>query len=36
MNVSLAGRNDYIPDTYGLSAEDLARLMNQWRERALT
>ena len=24
-----------LPDTYGMKAQDLARLMNQWRERAL-
>jgi hypothetical protein len=35
MNVSLAGRNAYFPDTYGLAADDLVRLMNQWRELAL-
>ena len=29
------GRNAALPDTYGLSHEDLARLMNQWRARAL-
>jgi hypothetical protein len=31
----LVGRNCALPDTYGLSHEDLARLMTQWRERAL-
>jgi hypothetical protein len=31
----LSGRNDYLPDTYGLPAHDLAALMNQWRELAL-
>ena len=35
LNKSLAGRNYAFADTYGLTAEDLARLMNQWRERAL-
>jgi hypothetical protein len=34
-NVGLAGRNAALPDTYGLSADDLAQLMAQWRERAL-
>ncbi len=29
------GRNSALPDTYGLSPEDLALLMNQWRARAL-
>jgi hypothetical protein len=32
---SLVGRNAGLPDTYGLSADELANLMNQWRERAL-
>jgi hypothetical protein len=35
LNTSLAGRNSGVPDTYGLAAEDLVRLMNQWRERTL-
>ena len=30
-----AGRQRLIPDTYGLGAEGLARLMTQWRQRAL-
>jgi hypothetical protein len=34
-NVGIAGRNSALPDTYGLSADDLAQLMAQWRERAL-
>ena len=29
------GRNAALPDTYGLSHEELARLMTEWRERAL-
>jgi hypothetical protein len=29
------GRNSALPDAYGLSLEDLARLMTEWRERAL-
>lgn len=29
------GRNSALPDTYGLSHEELARLMTQWRTRAL-
>ncbi len=29
------GRPRLIPDTYGLGAEALARLMTQWRQRAL-
>jgi hypothetical protein len=30
-----ARQNRQLPDTYGLSAENLTSLMNQWRERAL-
>jgi hypothetical protein len=35
VNHRLSGRNAALPDTYGLSHEDLASLMNQWRARAL-
>jgi len=35
INVGIVGRNAALPDTYGLSADDLAQLMAQWRERAL-
>ena len=35
LNVAIAGRGAGLPDTYGLSADDLAHLMAQWRERAL-
>ncbi len=35
LNRSMAGRNAALPETYDLSAEDLAQLMNAWRERAL-
>ena len=31
----MLGRNSALPDTYGLSYEDLAQLMTQWRARAL-
>jgi hypothetical protein len=34
MNVMLVGHNSALPDTYGLTAEDLARLMALWRARA--
>jgi hypothetical protein len=34
-NVGIVGRNGALPDTYGLSADNLAQLMAQWRERAL-
>jgi hypothetical protein len=34
-NVGIVGRNAALPDTYGLSADNLAQLMVQWRERAL-
>lgn len=30
-----AGFDGALPDSYGMSAESLARLMNAWRERAL-
>jgi hypothetical protein len=36
LNRRMLGRNGALPDTYGLSYDDLARLMTQWRERALT
>jgi hypothetical protein len=35
INVSITGHNAALGDTYGLSANDLAGLMAQWRERAL-
>jgi hypothetical protein len=35
INVALVGRNAALPDTYGFSAEDLAQVMTQWRERTL-
>jgi hypothetical protein len=35
LNRSIVGRNSALPDTYGLSPEDLQALMNGWRERAL-
>jgi hypothetical protein len=35
LNVGIVGRNAGLPDTYGLSADDLAQLMAQWRDRAL-
>jgi hypothetical protein len=35
LNAAIAGRNAGLPDTYGLSAADLARLMTRWREQAL-
>jgi Bacterial PH domain len=34
-NMALIGRNSALPDTYGLKAEDLARLMSLWRARAV-
>jgi len=36
LNVSMVGRNSGVPDTYGMSAKDLAGLMAQWRERAVS
>lgn len=35
INARLTGRNSALPDTYGLSVEDLARLMTLWRGRAV-
>jgi hypothetical protein len=35
MNRRLTGRNSALPDSYGLSHQDLALLMNRWRARAL-
>jgi hypothetical protein len=30
-----AGRNSALPSTYGMSADELARILNHWRARAL-
>ena len=35
LSVAIAGHNSALPDTYGLSAAGLARVMTRWRERAL-
>jgi len=35
-NVGLVGRKSALPDTYGMTAEDLARLMSVWRRKALS
>jgi hypothetical protein len=35
LNVAIASHNSALPDTYGLSAADLARVMTQWCEQAL-
>jgi hypothetical protein len=35
INVEIVGRNAALPDTYGLSSDDLGQLMTEWRERAL-
>lgn len=35
VNTALTGRNAALPDTYGLPAEELARLMNSWRKLAV-
>jgi hypothetical protein len=35
LNVAIAGHNAGLPDTYGLSAHDLARLMMLWQARAM-
>jgi hypothetical protein len=36
LNVTLVGHNSALPDTYGFEAADLAALMAQWRERAVS
>jgi hypothetical protein len=35
LNHRMSGRNAALPDSYGLSHEELASLMSQWRARAL-
>jgi hypothetical protein len=35
INASLIGRSGALPDSYGLSHQELAWLLNHWRERAL-
>jgi hypothetical protein len=30
-----AGRNGYLPDTYGMAANDLAQLMTNWRNSSI-
>jgi hypothetical protein len=35
LSVAIAGHNAGLPDTYGFSADDLARLMTAWRKRAV-
>jgi len=35
-NVGLVGRNSALPDTYGMTVEDLVRLMSRWRRKALS
>ena len=35
INSGLVGRSSALPDTYGLSHEELAALLNEWRRRAL-
>src|ERR1700676_1257387 len=34
INTALSGRNGYLPDTYGMAAEDLVQLMTAWRDLA--
>ena len=36
INVRITGRNAALNDTYGLSAAELAKLMSDWHDRALT
>jgi hypothetical protein len=35
INTAIVGRNAALPDTYGQRAEDLARLLEQWRSLGL-
>jgi hypothetical protein len=35
-NRSMIGRGGGLPDTYGVTPEDLAWLLNEWRQRALS
>ncbi len=35
LNTALAGRNAALPDTYGFSVDELADLMQRWRDRAV-
>jgi hypothetical protein len=36
MNAALAGgRNGYLPDTYGMTADDLVQLITGWRDSAM-
>jgi hypothetical protein len=35
INAGIVGRSGGLPDSYGLSHEELARLLNAWRQRAL-
>jgi len=34
LNTAISGHNAALPDSYGLSVDDLAQLMLRWRERA--
>lgn len=34
LNKAISGGDDNLPDTYGMSAEDLAELMNGWKEKS--
>lgn len=36
LSTGIAGHNSALPDTYGMSADELARLMTQWRDHART
>jgi hypothetical protein len=35
LNTALTGHAAGLPDTYGFSADELAALMTQWRNRAV-
>ncbi len=36
LSTAMAGRSGALPDNYGISVEELVRLMAQWRERAVS
>jgi len=36
LNKALSGGEESLPDTYGMSAEALADLMNQWKKKAVS
>ena len=35
LNKAVSGGDDALPDTYGMSADELAELMNQWKSKSI-